>query len=292
MRSFKFVHMADIQFGLFAFSSGKGEEDIAALAQRGLMIRPAPPITGTGPEEELFSTVIKSVNELQPAFAVMCGDIANDPQQHDQFKSARDIAASIRGETPFHWVAGNHDISTDFRTPDRKLLEAYRQEFGKDFYSFRVEGAGFYVINSTVLSSPGSLATEAEAQIEFLENELIRAKADGIVINAVFSHHPPFLERPDEPDSMWNISMPYRKRLLDVLERHDVSTIFAGHLHRNHVVSFDGLEVICSGPVGYPLGADPSGYRVVTVDETGFSHRYVPIAQPPDNTVARGALNR
>jgi hypothetical protein len=32
--------------------------------------------------------------------------------------------------------------------------------------------------------------------------------------------------------------------------------------------------MVTSGPVGYPLGDDPSGVRVVAVGESGVAHRY------------------
>jgi hypothetical protein len=35
-----------------------------------------------------------------------------------------------------------------------------------------------------------------------------------------------------------------------------------------------GIDVITSGPVGYPLGDDPSGFRVVEVTSAKIEHKY------------------
>jgi predicted phosphodiesterase len=56
-----------------------------------------------------------------------------------------------------------------------------------------------------------------------------------------------------------------------------VQIAFAGHWHRNSI-AFDGeFQMVTSGPVGYPLGADPSGLRVVDVNDGGISHKYLPL---------------
>jgi hypothetical protein len=43
--------------------------------------------------------------------------------------------------------------------------------------------------------------------------------------------------------------------------------------------------MVSSGPVGYPLGEDPSGYRVVRLDRKGVRHEYLPLTG-----VASGAI--
>ncbi|MCH8911901.1 MAG: hypothetical protein IH867_14340, partial [Chloroflexi bacterium] len=55
---------------------------------------------------------------------------------------------------------------------------------------------------------------------------------------------------------------------------HGIEANFAGHWHRNNIVEKDGLEVISSGPVGFPLWHDPSGFRVVKVTASGITHEY------------------
>jgi len=66
-------------------------------------------------------------------------------------------------------------------------------------------------------------------------------------------------------------------RLLELFRRHGVQATFCGHWHRNHETrDGDMLEVLTSS-VGYPLGDDPSGIRVVRLTAAGVEHEYRPL---------------
>jgi len=48
-----------------------------------------------------------------------------------------------------------------------------------------------------------------------------------------------------------------------------------GHWHRNGGGSAGDLDVLVTGAVGYPLGNDPSGLRIVDVGADDIEHEYV-----------------
>jgi len=289
MTEFTFVHMADPQFGLFAASSGKTPDEIADFRERGIMLRPAPKTDSLDAEIELFTNAITATNALRPRFAMVCGDMTDTPGDVNQIKVVKEIAAGMHDSIDMRWAPGNHDLALDFRQPSADLLDLYRREFGDDYYSFSEDGVTFLVLNSTTLNSPDSMAGEADAQLEFVESTLIDAQSKGSDAIAAFSHHPPFLETPDEPDNYGNISSEFRSRLLDLFYKYGVSTVFAGHLHKNNIANSNGLEVVSSGPIGYPLGDDPSGYRVVRYKDGAFEHNYRPLGPAPDNSVIESA---
>ena len=54
-----------------------------------------------------------------------------------------------------------------------------------------------------------------------------------------------------------------------------MKAIYSGHLHRNNYARFNNIDFISSGSVGYTLGADPSGIRLVELDHGNMSHRYI-----------------
>ena len=70
------------------------------------------------------------------------------------------------------------------------------------------------------------------------------------------------------------MAMRYRKPLLEIAADHGIKANFAGHWHRNNIVEKNGIEIVCSGPVGYPLWHDPSGYRMVKVTSRRITHEY------------------
>jgi predicted phosphodiesterase len=82
---------------------------------------------------------------------------------------------------------------------------------------------------------------------------------------------------PEEADSYWNIPSPRRQEILDLMVAGKVKAFFCGHLHRNGGGSHRGMDVVASGPVGYPLGEDPSGYRLVEIEGDHIRHTYMPL---------------
>ena len=60
-----------------------------------------------------------------------------------------------------------------------------------------------------------------------------------------------------------------------------MDAVFAGHYHRNAYGRDGPREMITTGPVGKPLGEDPSGFRIVRLSSEGLSHAYFGIADPP-----------
>ena len=64
---------------------------------------------------------------------------------------------------------------------------------------------------------------------------------------------------------------------MDLFKETGVSAVFSGHWHRNGFATYGDMELITTGPVGYPLGDDPSGFRIVRVREDELEHEYIPL---------------
>jgi len=274
MSDFSFIQLADPQFGLFAGSSGKTDKEIAAFAERGIHIRKAKKIEGFAPDTALFTRAIERANWLKPAFVVVCGDMINEADSDEQIAEVKRIAALLDDSIALHWVPGNHDVALDHQTPEQKYIDRYRANFGADYYAFSQGDVRFVVINSTVLTSPKTMEEEAKAQLAFIEAEAIIAGQQNANRIVLFSHHPLFIESPDEDDNMWSIKKKYRKPILEIASDHGIEANFAGHMHRNNYANANGIEIVASGSVGYPLGHDPSGFRIVNVSDAGFEHEY------------------
>ncbi|MDA1280797.1 MAG: metallophosphoesterase [Chloroflexi bacterium] len=274
MSDFSFIQLADPQFGMFASSSGKTSEEIDAFAKRGLTIRKAPRISGFAAETALFTRAIERANSLKPAFIVVCGDMVNEAANDEQTAEVKRIAALLDDSIALHWVPGNHDVAFDHETPTPQAVDRYRSHFGPDYYAFSFGDVRFVIINSTVLTSPETMPSEAKTQLAFIEAEAKLAKSQNSNRIVLFSHHPLFVKLPDEDDNPWSIKKQYRTPILKIAADHEIAANFAGHWHRNNVARANGIEVVASGPVGYPLGNDPSGYRIVSVTSTKIKHEY------------------
>ena len=271
--AFSFIQLADPQFGMFAALSGCDNPDTEKLEQLGLNPPRCSKVEGFEYETKRYSKAISLANKLNPAFVVTCGDLCNnkvDPT--DEYAELMRITSQLNKDIPMHWVSGNHDVSN---TPTQQLLTRYRGMYGDDVYSFDVENCHFIVLNSTVCQDPSEVWDEWIKQLHFLESDLKKARSRNVRHIVVFTHHPPFLIFTDEADNWLVIPKERRIVLIDLFIRYGVSHIFSGHWHRNHHSYFKGLEIVSSSSVGYPLGPDPSGIRVVNVDDNSISHKFL-----------------
>lgn len=286
MDPFFFVQLADPQFGLFERFSDQTAEQIAGFQARGLNIKPSPPIIGFADETRLFEKAIDTANALRPAFVVVCGDIVNQWDDDAQAEEALRIGALLDDGIDLHWVAGNHDVGADagHTVPTNESLARYRANFGPDNYAFQHGDASFIVINSAVLQRPEETPDELDAVMTFLEAELRAARSRHSDHIVMFTHHPLFLESPDEDkpeEDHLTIPIERRRPVLELIGEYGVDAVFAGHWHRNNYASGGDMEMIASGSVGYPFGDDPSGYRVVQVSKTGLKHDWYAMDEIP-----------
>ena len=250
-----FVQLADPQFGMFTRDS-----DVAQ-------------------ETANYAFVVENLNRLRPAFVVICGDLINrvgDPEQAAEYFR---ITAMLDPSIPLYAVPGNHDVGNE---PTPETLAGYRDRFGPDYYSFQEAGIYGIVLNSSLIAAPDAVREEADRQEAWLEAELALAEASGANHIVVFQHHSWFLEDPAEPDQYFNIPTRDRRRYLDRLGAAGVRYVFAGHYHRNAYGTDGDLQMITSGPVGQPLGDDPSGIRVVKIGESGLDHTYYTLGRIPN----------
>ena len=110
---------------------------------------------------------------------------------------------------------------------------------------------------------------------------LVEAHEANAVHILVFQHHPWFLRAEDEADEYFNIPQQRRRTAIRAMKEAGVRAVFAGHYHRNSYGTAGSIEMITSGPIGRPLGNDPSGLRVVEVYVDRIAHTYYGIDDVP-----------
>ena len=282
-QDFWFLAMADTQFGMFANYGARDAEEIARSKLRGL--EPPPEAAGaTGVEMEcaLYEQAIAAANRLKPDFATICGDLVDDPDDPAQLEALLRITAKLDAAIPMRWVPGNHDCGA---TPTPESLETYRARFGDDNYCFDHKGSRFVVLNSSVWFDPSEVPDELAAGEAFARRALAEGRARGAAHLIVLQHHPLFVKHSLEEDDWMVIPGERRRVLLDIFEEYGVSLVISGHLHRNHVARYGDMLLVSTGSVGCPLGADPSGIRIVKVYRNRIAHEYFPIDALPQTVV-------
>ena len=256
--SFLFIQGADTQFGLKDSWNKVPEEN-----------------QKWNDEIELTRVAIKAANALRPRprFFVVCGDMIdafpgrrNYEAQFDDFKA---VFQELDPEIPLVCVCGNHDIGDQ---PTVESIAKYRNNYGDDYFSFWVGGVLFIVINSQYYKD-GTLVQEVKKEHDsWLDEQLKHARTAKHTV--VFQHIPLFLKSMDEDDDYFNFPKNDRENIREKLKSAGVKHVFAGHYHRN-AGGFDGdLEMVVTSAIGFPLGKDKPGMRLVTVKEDRITHSF------------------
>ena len=282
---FFFIQMSDPQFGMFARLSGMDDERIRHFRQQnGWNILPAPKTTGFAEDSALYEKAIAAANRLNPAFVVISGDLVEDPENLEQLAELQRITAKLHPHIPVHRAPGNWDVGN---TPTPETLNRYRENFGDDYFAFQHSGSSFIVLNSCLGFDDSQIPGEWDRQMAFLRASLVEARDRDSGHTVIFLHHPIYGSDPGEEDSWATIRKDKRRDLLDLFETHPVSAVFSGHWHRCHYIEHKygdhkGIPMITTGPVGYPLGEDPSGFRIIKVSQDRIEHQYYGFDQIPE----------
>ena len=267
-----FVQMADPQFGMYSSTSKLSAADKAERRQRGINIEYTGPILeGFAKETSLFTEAIETANKINPDFVVICGDMVHNSDSEEQFQELIRISRLLNEDIKLYWVAGNHDVGDK---PTQAGLNKYREQFGEYNYSFQEENCYFIVLNSSICYDPSSVPDEWDSLISFLEKELRIAASSQQRHKIIFMHHPLYLNDPNEGDNYFVIPSERRAKIIDLITEYDVSAVFTGHLHKNNYQKLGGTELVSTGPVGFPIGNDPSGIRHVQLTEHSLTHKY------------------
>jgi 3',5'-cyclic AMP phosphodiesterase CpdA len=225
-----------------------------------------------------FEFAVATANRLKPAAVVITGDLVNKSGDAAQVAEYKRIAAKLDPKIKLYSVPGNHDVGNE---PTAESLAHYCEQFGADYYSFRVGDVAGIVLNSNLEKGTDQVPAEAAKMEAWFRNELERVKLAGAKHIVVFQHISFFLKDPNEEEQYSNIPKAVRVRYLRYMHEYGVEHVFAGHYHRNELGRDGDLEMVTSGPVGMPLEGGKSGLRVITVKDGAVTHKYYDFGDLP-----------
>ena len=272
-KNISFVQMADPQIGMYSRVSKLSDSDKEDRRKRGIHIEyTGPVLEGFSKETLLFTEAIETANKISPNFVVICGDMVDNADSEEQFQELIRVSRLLNEDIKLYWVAGNHDVGDK---PTQADLDKYKERFGEYNYSFQEGNCYFIVINSAICHDPSLVPDEWDTLISFLEKELKIAASVQQRHKIIFMHHPLYLNDPNEGDNYHVIPSSRRVKIIDLITEYDVSAVFTGHLHRNNYTKIGNTELVSTGPVGFPIGEDPSGIRHVRVNDNSLTHEYL-----------------
>jgi len=239
--SYSFVQMADPQIGMTIYSN-----DLARFRQ-----------------------AVLQINSLKHAFVVICGDLVDKASSNSfaDFSAARAELA-----VPSYCVPGNHDIGYE---PDKKSLVLYRSQIGRDYYTFSFSNDLFVCANSQFWKAP----PDDESRVHDRWFKKIMADATNVPFRIfVVMHYPPFTDRPDEKEHMFNLPSDARQRVLNACGKAGVTALLVGHAHRTITNQYSSCMIVAPETTSVNADKRPFGFRLWHVGPgTNISHEFVPL---------------
>ena len=241
-----------------------------------------------------FAVEVIRANQLD--LTIHLGDMVHPLPHLPSYKSACDEARRIFRplEPGLHFVPGNHDIGDKPASASpagpvtNDNIKAYETAFGRSCASFVYQGCQFITINSSLINTNSDHEIE---QKNWLEETLCNRKSERVFL---FSHYPPFITDPDEPEHYDNYAEPGRSWLLDLAADHDVEAIFSGHAHQFFYNRYRNLKLYVLPPTSFTrqdyaelyrgepaaeFGRDDKGkfgITLIDVQADGHSLRFAP----------------
>ena len=233
--------------------------------------------------------VVAQINAMspQPDAVILTGDIG---ETTSAWTTAKNTLAGLNAVVYF--CPGNHDIRTT-------TISTYRQYFGNDYYSFKINNITFMLIDSQLLGDydtfnssatpasvkplPSAVQTESDSMLAWMGRQTAVSNEIGVQHVPVFpqslsggSTYPstnPYWAIYDVQNDT-NIHHQYRTEEINALTALNIHTMLAGHWHnqRNFTATSGSftLDLRMAPAVAYAIGSGAQvGYTVHTISSSG-----------------------
>ncbi len=221
-------------------------------------------------DKDSFRQAVIHINDLNPDFVVICGDLVNDANEKS-FSDFKEIKSSLK--MPCYCVPGNHDIA---KKPYLESLRRYRKTIGKDYFAIEHKKTAFIFTNTQLWKD--HLDGESEAQDTWLKKRLqtVSRKAHQVF---VVGHYPLFCKKPDEPDEYMNLPIDKRMELLSLYDQYNVVAILHGHTHTLTLNNYKDIQMLGGETTSRNFDKRPLGFRLWRVENNlPPKHEFVPLS--------------
>ena len=237
-----------------------------------------------------FQLAIDKVNELNPDFVIVGGDLVFDAMRGNQarcdslFSLYKEMSAGFH--MPVYNCMGNHDLFAIYAEspetsdhPDYKY-GMYERYIGKTYYSFNHKGWHFIVLNSLdVTENKRYTGVFSESELQWLKEDL--AKVDTLTPIVITSHIPMITARAQVTGSEGKGNVGNSAAVLEMLENYKNILILQGHIHWKEYGNVnDRIQYITGGSIagnGWKgrRHNTKEGFVLVTVKGNDFNWDYI-----------------
>ncbi|HXT13934.1 MAG TPA: Ig-like domain-containing protein [Candidatus Angelobacter sp.] len=223
-----------------------------------------------------LALVVPMVNALNPDAVIISGDIGENSSDRQQ---ARTILQGLTA--PVYYLPGNHDISNDTTS-----LQAWRNQFGPDYYSFQVKNVEVLMLDSELLGNYDDfssgivqpLSTGMAAESQTMLNWLGQQGGTTNVLIAA-QHIPLYLDNGfPSSNPYWTVNPPYDQSESNLLASLGIKHLLAGHWHNGRVFTKNGLTIHVAPATSWLPNGGQLGFAMHTITADGnLSTTFVPL---------------
>lgn len=233
---------------------------------------------------EWLKKALCGISKRNADFILVGGDIIDSSDnfsQYDQFDAA------MKTKLSWYPIPGNHDIGTKpasitINKIDHWINRGYgRGKSNREFYGIVDKSlAAIYVLNTQAYHSTDP-AVLIRADNQLIEMNSFFLANENISIKIVASHVPLFLKNQDEAyDGYFNIEPLYRKKIINIMDKHNVKYYLAGHQHINGSAYDKGIKVFFNTALSFQLGhGNERGYYIYTVTADTLIRNFYPLTK-------------
>jgi len=217
-----------------------------------------------------FEQAVKQINQLNPDFTVICGDLVNNPNDSSFFDFKRIVEGLNK---PYYLALGNHDVSN---TPTNKSLAFYRKTIGEDYFTFHNKGYSFVTTNTQLWKA--NTENESKKHHKWFVNTLDslgRINTSTIVIG----HYPLFIKNPEEEEEYFNLPVDIRMEILALFTKNNVKAYLSGHRHQLVVNNYENILLVSGETTSKNFDERPLGFRLWSVSSDTLSNIFVPLKE-------------
>lgn len=215
---------------------------------------------------DTFKQSVKQINELEPDFVVICGDLVNHASD-SAFSDFMEIREGFN--MPCYVAAGNHDVGN---IPNDTTLAYYRKTIGKDYYEFENNGYSFIVTNTQLWKN--DIGRESDQHDRWFGETLAKQnkKRQAVI---VIGHHPLFIDHPEEKEEYFNIPPLKRQDLLKLFLENNVVAYLSGHTHKKVINNYKNIQLVSGETTSKNFDKRPFGFRLWNVSADTINHHFV-----------------
>jgi 3',5'-cyclic-AMP phosphodiesterase len=241
-----------------------------------------------------FNQAIRSVNDLNPDFVIMGGDMIMDAL--GQRYTLADSLYNLYAETvknfrmPVFNTMGNHEIYGIYQVSGADSLnpeygeKMFEKRMGELYSSFDHKGWKFMILNSVEATKSGKYIGKIDdIQIAWIKKQLQETDPKKPI---VISTHIPFITASTQKNVGTTVgndssTVIYNgKEVLDLFKGHNLKLVLQGHLHSIEDIYIGSVHFITGGAVSGAWWNGPNegmeeGYMLISVENNEISWKYI-----------------